>query len=62
MPKDDVTALLRRWSDGDAAALNYLAPLVDAELHRLAQAQLRHERGDHTLQSTALVNGAFLRL
>lgn len=62
MPKDDVTALLRRWSYGDAAALDFLAPLVYAELHLLAQAQLRQERGDHTLQSKALVNEAFLRL
>src|SRR5215216_1026718 len=58
----EVTKLLRAWSSGDEAALARLAPLVEAELHRLAGAFLRRERPGHTLQATALVNEAYLRL
>jgi RNA polymerase sigma-70 factor, ECF subfamily len=58
----EVTQLLRAWSNGDQAALAHLAPLVEAELHRLAGAFLRRERPAHTLQATALVNEAYLRL
>jgi RNA polymerase sigma factor (TIGR02999 family) len=58
----DVTTLLLEWSHGDASALNQLAPLVYKELHRLAAGQLRRERADHTLQSTALVHEAYLKL
>jgi len=58
----DVTRLLHAWSAGDATALEQLAPLVEAELRRLARACMRRERKDHTLQPTALVNEAFLRL
>jgi RNA polymerase sigma factor (TIGR02999 family) len=58
----EVTRWLRRWSDGDPAALDQLVPLVDAELRRLAKGYLQGERQDHTLQTTALVNEAFLRL
>jgi len=58
----EVTRLLRAWSDGDEAALARLAPLVEAELHRLAGSYLRRERPGHTLQTTALVNEAYLRL
>lgn len=58
----DVTQLLLAWSNGDQAALEKLAPLVYQELHRLAQRQMRHERPGHTLQTTALVNEAYLRL
>ncbi len=58
----EVTRLLRAWSDGDQAALARLAPLVEAELHRLAGSYLRRERPGHTLQTTALVNEAYLRL
>lgn len=58
----EVTQLLRAWSEGDEAALNRLAPLVDAELHRLARSYLRRERPGHTLQATALINEAYLRL
>jgi RNA polymerase sigma factor (TIGR02999 family) len=58
----DATELLRAWSDGDEAALNELVPLVEKELHRLARAYMRRERHGHTLQATALVNEAFLRL
>lgn len=57
-----VTELLVRWRDGDEKALEDLMPLVYAELRRLAQHYLRRERGDHTLQSTALVHEAYLRL
>jgi RNA polymerase sigma-70 factor, ECF subfamily len=58
----EVTQLLRAWSSGDEAALSELAPLVNAELHRLARSFLRRERPGHTLQITALVNEAYLRL
>ena len=58
----DVTGLLVNWSNGDQQALEELMPLVYGELRRLAKAYLRRERSDHTLQSTALVNEAFLRL
>src|SRR6266576_7216224 len=57
-----VTELLRAWSDGDDAALDRLIPIVEAELRRLARGYMRRERRDHTLQVTALVNEAFLRL
>jgi RNA polymerase sigma factor (TIGR02999 family) len=61
-PKDDVTRLLRRWSDGDQEALNDLMPAVYTEIRKLARSHLRRERPDHTLQATALVNEAYLRL
>ena len=57
-----VTGLLRAWSDGDDAALEQLVPLVEAELRRLARTYMRRERHGHTLQTTALVNEAFMRL
>jgi RNA polymerase sigma factor (TIGR02999 family) len=57
-----VTGLLRAWSDGDEAALERLLPLVEAELRRLARTYMRRERQGHTLQTTALVNEAFIRL
>jgi RNA polymerase sigma-70 factor (ECF subfamily) len=57
-----VTELLERWSEGDQQALEELLPLVYDELHRLAGAYLRRERPNHTLQTTALVNEAYLRL
>jgi len=57
-----VTELLQRWSGGDREALDQLVPLVYNELHRLASGYLRNERPDHSLQSTALVNEAYLRL
>ena len=57
-----VTELLRAWGDGDDGALEQLTPLVEAELRRLARGYMRRERPDHTLQPTALVNEAFLRL
>ncbi len=58
----EVTQLLRAWSEGDESALARLIPLVEAELHRLAQNHLRGERPCHTLQATALVNEAYLRM
>ena len=58
----DVTALLSRWRKGDRAALDELMPLVYNELRRLAVSHLRRERDDHTLQPTALVHEAYLRL
>ncbi len=57
-----VTQLLRAWSRGHEAALTELLPLVDAELRRLAKAYMARERPGHTLQATALVNEAFIRL
>jgi len=57
-----VTQLLRAWSDGEDGALERLTPLVEAELRRLARAYMRRERRGHSLQPTALVNEAFLRL
>src|SRR5476649_519555 len=58
----DVTALLGDWSRGNRTALNQLLPLVYAELRRVAARQLRNERADHTLQPTALVHEAYMRL
>lgn len=57
-----VTALLGEWSRGDHGALDRLLPLVYAELRRMAARQLRSERPNHTLQPTALVHEAYLRL
>ena len=57
-----VTELLRAWTDGDDQALEELIPLVEVELRRLARGYMVRERREHTLQTTALVNEAFLRL
>lgn len=57
-----VTALLNEWSHGDEAALDELVPLVEVELHRLARKHMSRERAGHSLQTTALVNEAYLRL
>jgi RNA polymerase sigma-70 factor (ECF subfamily) len=57
-----VTELLRAWSDGDDDALERLVPLVEVELRRLARGYMARERREHTLQTTALINEAFLRL
>ena len=57
-----VTQLLQQWSSGDNAALAELTPLVYEELRRLAHHYMEGERSDHTLQTTALVNEAYLRL
>lgn len=61
-PPQDVTALLLDWSRGDRAAFDQLLPLVYAELRRMAARQLRKERVGHTLQPTALVHEAYLRI
>src|SRR4030095_3137117 len=58
----DITRLLIDWRGGDQAALEQLIPLVHEELRRLARRHMAHERGRHTLQATALVNEAFVRL
>ena len=58
----EITQLLTDWSEGNEAALKKLLPLVYGELHRLANAYMRRERQDHTLQTTALVHEAYLRL
>jgi RNA polymerase sigma factor (TIGR02999 family) len=60
--RQDVTRLLKAWSDGDQHALDDLLPVVYAEVRRLARSYLRRERSDHTLQPTALVHEAYLRL
>jgi RNA polymerase sigma factor (TIGR02999 family) len=58
----EVTRLLKAMRAGDASAADALLPLVYAELHRIAEAYMRRERPDHTLQATALINEAYLRL
>jgi len=58
----EITVLLQAWSRGEASALDRLAPLVYAELHRIARRYMRRERAGNTLQTTALVNEAYLRL
>ncbi|HEY7291728.1 MAG TPA: sigma-70 family RNA polymerase sigma factor [Vicinamibacterales bacterium] len=62
METDGITQLLRRASAGDAGASDELLPIVYAELHRVARRHLQGERRDHTLQATALVNEAYLRI
>jgi RNA polymerase sigma-70 factor, ECF subfamily len=58
----DITQLLRDWNEGDEQALEKLTPLLYKELHRIAHRYIRQERGNHTLQTTALVNEAYVRL
>lgn len=58
----EITALLVDWSNGDQTALDKLLPLVEKELRRIAHSYMRRENPDHTLQTTALVNEAYLRL
>ena len=60
--QQDVTALLMAWGNGDEDALSRLTPLVHEELHRLAEAYMGRERAGHTLQTTALVNEAYIKL
>jgi RNA polymerase sigma-70 factor, ECF subfamily len=59
---ENLTELLAAWSDGDELALERLAPLVHAELHRLARNYMHRERENHVLQTSALINEAYLRL
>ena len=61
-PEPDITLLLRRWNGGDQEALERLIPVVYGELRSLASGYLRRERPGHTLQPTALVHEAFMRL
>jgi RNA polymerase sigma factor (TIGR02999 family) len=61
-PASEVTQLLNAWCQGDAQALGQLAPLVESELRRVAQAYLSREGPGHTLQPTALINEVYLRL
>ena len=61
-PPLEVTQLLKSWQEGDEAALTALTSIVQAELHRLARHYMAGERADHTLQATALINEAWLRL
>lgn len=62
LPAGEVSLLLRAWSEGDRGALDQLAPIVYQELRRLARYYMRQERPGHSLQTTALVNEAYLRL
>lgn len=59
---EDVSQLLRRWSSGDERALDALTPIVYAQLHRLARRYMKRERPDHSLQTTALIHEAYIRL
>src|SRR6516165_8793853 len=61
-PAGEITQLLLAWRNGDQEALDKLVPLVYVELRRLAARYMSRERSDHTLQTTALVNEAYLRL
>lgn len=58
----EVTELLQKWSDGNETALEELTPVIYAELHRIAKRYMNRERENHTLQTTALVNEAYMRL
>jgi RNA polymerase sigma factor (TIGR02999 family) len=62
IPPDEVTQLLNAWGSGDQSALEKLMPLIYDELHRLADRYMAHERPEHTLQTSALVNEAYVRL
>ena len=61
-PPHEITKLLKDWSRGDSTALDRLIPLVYEELHQLAHQYMRHERAGHLLQTSALINEAYLRL
>lgn len=61
-PPHEITKLLKDWSGGDSTALDKLIPLVYEELHQLAHQHMRRERGGHLLQTSALINEAYLRL
>ncbi|HBL30219.1 MAG TPA: RNA polymerase subunit sigma-70 [Acidobacteria bacterium] len=62
VPQNGITQLLQRWSQGDRAAADEILPLVYGELRRIAEGHFRRERPGHTLQATALVHEAWLRL
>ena len=61
-PTHEISKLLKAWNDGDESALDKLMPLVHDELHRLARRHMRREKPGHILQTSALVNEAYLRL
>lgn len=61
-PPHEVTELLQKWSAGDEKALDELTPVIYAELHKIARRYMNRERDGHTLQTTALVNEAYMRL
>jgi RNA polymerase sigma factor (TIGR02999 family) len=61
MGSQDITTLLKKWGKGDKGVLKELVPAVYDDLYRMAARRLRHERPDHTLQPTALINEAYLR-
>lgn len=61
-PPKEVTELLEKWSSGNREALEELTPIIYAELHRIARRYMNRERDGHTLQTTALVNEAYMRL
>src|SRR2546428_1447553 len=62
MSSSQITELLQAWGAGDKEALNRLTPLLYARLHKLAHRYMRQERTGHTLQTTALINEAYIRL
>jgi RNA polymerase sigma-70 factor (ECF subfamily) len=61
-PTNEVTGLLQQWSNGDAEALEKLTPVIYAELHKIARRYMSRERANHTMQTTELVNEAYMRL
>ena len=61
-PQHEITQLLAEWREGNQSALDQLYPLVYDELHRLARRYMSRERQGHTLQTTALINEAYVRL
>lgn len=61
-PRDDLTQLMHRWAHGDRVALDELIPLIYKELHKLAKRQMTRQEPNHTLQTTAIINEAYLRL
>lgn len=58
----EITGLLKKWSEGDSEALEELTPIIYAELHKIARRYMNREQAGHTLQTTALVNEAYIRL
>jgi RNA polymerase sigma-70 factor (ECF subfamily) len=61
-PSDEITQLLRRWAHGDRGALDKLMPLIYKELHKLAKLHMRQQEAGHTLQTTAVIHEAYLKL
>src|SRR5258707_109585 len=61
-PRDDVTPLLHRWGQGDRGALDELMPLIYKELHKLAKRHMTQQEPGHTLQTTAVIHEAYLKL